>query len=68
MILDIIGQIFWFGILFTPLASYFIVKRTGIMSITGKILTGILIVLILAFMFFMISMEIVLRVDGLGPP
>jgi hypothetical protein len=37
------------------------------MSITGKILTGILIVLILAFMFFMISMEIVLR-DGLGPP
>jgi len=66
MILDIIGEIFWYGILTTPLIAYFIIKKSGIMSTTAKILTGILIILILATIFFVISMGICFR-DGLGP-
>jgi len=66
MLLDIIGQIFWFGILTSPIISFFIIRKSGTLSIGAKILSGILITLILAVVFYAISMAILLR-DGLGP-
>ena len=66
MILDIIGQIFWFGILFTPIISFFIVRKSKTFSISMKILSGILITLILVVFFYVVAMAILLR-NGLGP-
>ena len=66
MILDIIGQFFWFGILATPIISFFIVRKLNSISIGGKILIGILITLFLAAIFYIIAMTILLR-NGLGP-
>jgi hypothetical protein len=66
MILDIIGQVFWFEILTTPIISFFIVRRSNTLSIGAKILSGILITLVLAVFFYGVSMAIILR-DGLGP-
>ena len=65
MILDIIGQIFWFGIVTTPLISFLLIRKFNI-PIGTKILSGILITLALATFFYLIAMVIVLR-DGLGP-
>ncbi|TAL44141.1 MAG: hypothetical protein EPN92_09205 [Chitinophagaceae bacterium] len=66
MILDIIGQIFWFGLLATPVISFFIVRKLKTLSISEKILSGISITLVLAVVFYLVAMSIVLR-DGLGP-
>ena len=66
MIADVVGQIFWYGMLATPLIAYFIVRKLNNMSPGAKIFAGILITFILAAIFFFISMEILLR-DGLGP-
>jgi hypothetical protein len=65
MIVDIIGQIFWFGILATPLISFLIVRRVDSLAIGRKILLGIGITLILAVVFYFIALGIVTR-DGLG--
>ena len=65
MIVDIIGQIFWFGIVATPLISFLVVRKFN-MRIGAKILSGILITLALATFFYLIAMVIILR-DGLGP-
>jgi hypothetical protein len=64
MIADIIGQIFWFGMLATPLISLLIVRRLSLTT-GSKILLGIAITLILAVVFYCIALGIVTR-DGLG--
>ena len=66
MLLDIIGQVFWFGILTTPVISFFIVRKSKTLSIGAKILLGILIAVSLAVVFYAIAMTIILR-NGLGP-
>lgn len=65
MILDSIGQIFWFGILFTPIISFFIVRKSKAFSVSMKILSGILITLILAVFFYFVAIAILLR-NGLA--
>jgi len=66
MILDTIGQIFWFGILATPIISFLIVRNWKSVSVAGRILFGLSITLFLAAIFYGIAMGIILR-DGLGP-
>jgi hypothetical protein len=66
MIADIIGQIFWFGILATPVIAFFIVRKLNSLNIGGKVLSGVLITLFLAAIFYTVSMAILLR-NGLGP-
>ena len=66
MIKDIIGQIFWFGILATPLIAFLIVRKSNSLSIGVRILLGIFFTLVLAAVFYSIAMAIILR-DGLGP-
>ena len=63
--LDVLGQIFWFGILITPLIGFLIVRKLNI-SIGSKFLLGILITVSLGAIFYVIAMAIVLR-NGLGP-
>ena len=63
--LDIIGQIFWFGILATPIISFLIVRKYS--ATTGqKILTGICITVILAVIFFGIAWAILFE-DWIRP-
>lgn len=64
--LDIISQILWYGILATPIVSLFIVRKLNLWSIRVKILSGVLITIVLAAIFYVIAMAIVLR-NGLGP-
>ena len=63
--LDVIGQIFWFGILATPVIAFLLVRKLqgGIIS---KIALGIAITFVLVFIFYSISMAILFR-NGLGP-
>jgi hypothetical protein len=63
--LDVIGQIFWFGILATPLIAFFIVRKAPL-SLRGKIIIGIIITGLFAVLFYVLAMTIFLR-DGLGP-
>jgi multisubunit Na+/H+ antiporter MnhE subunit len=64
---DIIGQILWFGMFFTPVITiplawtYFKGNTKAI-----KILIGLICAFILSFIFYSISLSILLR-DGLGP-
>ena len=62
---DVIGQIFWFGILATPLIAFFIVRKTRL-SLREKIVIGILIAGLLAVFFYFMAMAIFLS-GGLGP-
>ena len=64
-VLDVIGQIFWFGILATPLLSFFIIRKMD-MGLIGKILLGTGITIVFAFVMAIISTAIVVR-NGLGP-
>lgn len=66
MIADIIGQIFWFGILATPIISFFIVRKLKDLSVAGKIIVGTLLTFCLGAIFLAIAMGIFFR-DGLGP-
>ncbi len=66
MIVDVIGQVFFFGILATPIISFLIVRRVEEVSVIGKLILGILITFCLGAIFFGIAMGILLR-DGLGP-
>jgi hypothetical protein len=65
MILDIIGQIFWFGMLATPIIAFLCVRKWE-SGLNSKIIGGIAITFVLASIFFFISMIISFR-DGLGP-
>lgn len=64
-ILDIIGQIFWFGILATPLIAFFCVRKLEV-GFGIKILVGVLITAVLAVLFYVIALGIIFR-NGLGP-
>jgi len=64
--IDIAGQIFWYGILTTPVISFFIVRKLKNLSLGQKILSGALITIVLAMVFYVVAMAIVLR-NGLGP-
>jgi hypothetical protein len=66
MVIDIIGQIFWFGILATPLISFLILRRSRLTPTSVKILIGILLTIAMSTVFYIIAMSILLR-DGLGP-
>jgi len=54
--IDIIGQIFWFGILITPVFSFLIVRKSSSLSIGGKFIAGGLITILLAIVFFVIAL------------
>lgn len=66
LMLDIIGQIFWYGILATPIITFLIVQKMKKLSLIQKIISGVLITAALALVFYAVAMAIVLR-DGLGP-
>jgi hypothetical protein len=63
--LDIVGGIFWFGILTTPALSFLIVRKTQL-SLPFKIVLGILTTSLLAVLFYFISLSIIFR-NGMGP-
>lgn len=63
---DVIGQVLFGGILATPIISFLFVWLMRRISLSEKIILGISITIILAFIFFLVSMSILLR-DGLGP-
>jgi hypothetical protein len=63
--LDIVGQVFFFGIFFTPLLSFLIVRRTRA-SLISKIILGLFMALLLAMVLFVIALNIAFR-NGLGP-
>jgi hypothetical protein len=63
--LDIVGGIFWFGILTTPALSFLIVRKTQL-SLPFKIVLGILTTFLLAVLFYFISLSIIFR-NGMGP-
>lgn len=55
--LDIVGQIFFFGIFFTPVLSLLLVRKTQARLIP-KILLGLFMTLLLAGVFFVIALNI----------
>lgn len=61
---DLIGQIFWYGILATPLIAFFSVRKLKT-NIGIKILCGVIVVAALATLFYFIAIEIILR-NGMG--
>ncbi len=65
MVLDIIGQILWWGILATPVLAFLILRKAEMRCI-AKILLGLVITIILSVVFFFISIGILFR-DGMGP-
>jgi hypothetical protein len=65
MVLDILGQVFWFGILATPIISFLLVRNTPI-DLGWKILLGVFATLAFAGMFYCIAIGILFR-NGLGP-
>jgi hypothetical protein len=54
------------GILATPVIAFFIVRKLNSLNIGGKVLSGVLITLFLAAIFYTVSMAILLR-NGIGP-
>lgn len=65
MVLDIIGQILWWGILATPVLAFLILRKAEMRCI-AKILLGLVITIILSVVLFYISISIIFR-DGMGP-
>jgi hypothetical protein len=63
--LDIVGQVFFFGIFFTPLLAFLLVRKTQA-SIISKIILGLFMTLLLATVFFVIALNIAFR-NGMGP-
>lgn len=62
---DITGQVFWFGILTTPLFSFLIIRKIKSTTI-AKIALFILITLVLSVIFYLLAFSIIFR-NGLGP-
>lgn len=63
---DVIGEIFWFGILATPLIGFVIARREKELSITAKVILAVAVTVLLSMVFYMVAMGIFMR-DGLGP-
>jgi len=66
VIADLIGGIFWFGILATPLISFLIVRKFKSITKTEKFIAGIIITVFLAVVFYHIAISIIFK-DGMGP-
>ena len=64
--IDSIGQIFWYGILATPLISFLIVRKCSSLNRSVKVIKVIAIAFLLACVFLIISWSILMR-NGLGP-
>jgi hypothetical protein len=65
MILDFIGQVFWWGILGTPVLVFLALRKMDMNGI-AKLLLGLIITIILSVTFYFISIGIIFR-DGMGP-
>lgn len=63
---DIIGKVFWYGALVTPLLTVPMAWRLKGMHKGYRLLIGLLFAVLLSFVFFSIALAIVLR-NGLGP-
>jgi ABC-type polysaccharide/polyol phosphate export permease len=66
MNLDIIGQILWYSIPFTPVITIPIIWLTFKRKWYIKILIGLLFALILSAILYGLSLSIIFR-DGMGP-
>lgn len=66
MYLDIIGQIIWFLIPFTPAITIPIVWKLLKRKWYYKLLIGLILALILSVIFYIVSISIAFR-DGMGP-
>lgn len=64
--LELIGNICWYGMFITPLLSFLFVRRSRSLKPMGKFWVGIFLALVLAAILFAISMSIAMK-DGLGP-
>lgn len=65
MILDMIGQIFGWGILATPVVAFLALRKIDMNGI-AKFLLGLIIAIILSAALYFISIGIIFR-DGMGP-
>lgn len=63
--LDSVGQIFFFGIFFTPIISFLLVRKTKT-SLISKMVLGLFMTLFLAGIFFVIALNIAFS-KGLAP-
>lgn len=64
--IDIIGGLFWFGILGTPLLAYWMAGRDKHMHWVWRVVLTLVVTVILAIVFYHIALSIIFR-DGMGP-
>lgn len=64
--LDVIGQILWFGSLFTPLITIPFFWREKTLHKIARILLGLLVAFCLSALMVLVGFAILVR-DGLGP-
>ena len=64
--LDIVGQIMWFSIPFSPLLTMPLTWKHSKAKKPYRIFIGLLFAILISVFFYVMSMTIVLR-DGLGP-
>ena len=64
--MDILGQILWYLIFFTPILTIPLVWKYSKRSKWYKIVKGLLFAVFLSIVLYVIAMAIALR-DGLGP-
>jgi membrane protein DedA with SNARE-associated domain len=65
-IIDIIGEILWFGIFLTPLLTIPLVWRIKTINKILRIIIGLLLAAIISLIFYSISIDILFR-NGMGP-
>mgnify|MGYP006899130579 CR=1 FL=1 len=66
MLLDLIGEIFFYGIFGTPLLGWLLIRHKTHMPVWEKIVVILCIAFVLSAIFFLIAMTILIR-NGLGP-
>lgn len=66
MMLDVVGEVLFFGIPVTPLLGWLMVRRKTHWSAWEKLMAVLLIASVLSLFFFFIALAILFR-DGLGP-
>jgi len=65
--MDLLGEILWFAMFFTPLVTLPLVWKYNTSNTkTMRVIIGLLLAFIISFVFFIVSFSIFLR-DGLGP-
>lgn len=64
--LDIIGEIFFFGMFATPIITIPIVWKLSSRNKWIKTIIGLVVAVVLSFIFYFISFAILMR-NGLGP-